>query len=981
MHRSLLRVTRGLTLAVTCGVAGTVFAVPAASAEVRVSANQRVASDPSAFRGKDQVSLAVNPTNPNHVVAVNVNYFTDACEATASFDGGSTWSSATELKVPAVAVGNPFLPSCRVSNHAGESLFQGVMFGTGNNVYATAITPRSAGGTEEGATALLYKSTDGGVTWASGVIALPGGSGQTVATGPYYELPNVVVKPGGGTGGADLVYVVATDSSGSGNSASPCVGTAGTRCAAIRVARSLNGGSTFGTPVQASPPGVPTVDASSAALGPDDALNITWRNSGQTADVQFVRSTNQGQTFSAPVIVTAVSNVARSSASHVTPAMFSASSFPRMAVNSTNGNLYIVYNQGGAGPTAPAGGYRGADHFIPPDSAVYFQRSLNNGQTWSTPKLVNDRIPKPGVGIVQTRHPAVSVAPNGRVDIVWEDRRHWYQGPGERTCVHTHIFCDDARLGDTYLSSSTDNGASFGANRRVSDHSHNNDVGYDYRFATYWAFGPQAVPMGNDKLLVGWMDSQEGSYDSDNQDIYVAKVDFAASGAAPQTFVNQSDPVALSVALARRGYAGGGESAMLSTFASRNATRVVIVNKDDPAAALAASVLARAHLSPILLSSAGGLSADVKAEVNRLAPAGAYVVGDTTALSAQVVADLAAAGIPSGEITRLSSGDAAGTAAALATNMDKRAQVEKDADVPAFDAVVIANPAGPDAAAAAGLASARRLPILYVSTNAIPAATASALSSLDITRALVIGDAGQVSSAVRSALPTSTRLGGADQYATSQSVVDESIQRGLPTNMVFVADGSRPMDAALLGAVVGRATGLMLLSPGALHSTAAATVAETGLTGVDQVVLVGAPASGATPPPPPPVAVAPPPPPVSVTPTIVRRKGTLSSKATPRTDLRAPYVFRVSGTLTRPSGMTKSRACTGRVSVQWKRGKTTISTRRVSLTKDCTYSVKVTFKSKQRFASFKRLKFTARFLGNTYVSPVSATSKFVRVRR
>ena len=85
--------------------------------------------------------------------------------------------------------------------------------------------------------------------------------------------------------------------------------------------------------------------------------------------------------------------------------------------------------------------------------------------------------------------------------------------------------------------------------------------------------------MGNDKLIVGWMDSRKGSYDSDNQDIYVAKVDFAAGAAVPQANTDQTDPVALSVALSKRHYPGGGEGAMLSGFATRNATNVVIVNK------------------------------------------------------------------------------------------------------------------------------------------------------------------------------------------------------------------------------------------------------------------------------------------------------------------------------------------------------------------------------------------------------------------
>jgi hypothetical protein len=68
--------------------------------------------------------------------------------------------------------------------------------------------------------------------------------------------------------------------------------------------------------------------------------------------------------------------------------------------------------------------------------------------------------------------------------------------------------------------------------------------------------------------------------------------------------------------------------------------------------------------------------------------------------------------------------------------------------------------------------------------------------------------------------------------------------------------------------------------------------------------------------------------------------------------------------------------------VQVKRGGTTISTRRVSLRKDCTYRSTVSFATSKRFGrTIKRLKFTARFLGNTRVAPATATSRYVRVRR
>ena len=129
------------------------------------------------------------------------------------------------------------------------------------------------------------------------------------------------------------------------------------------------------------------------------------------------------------------------------------------------------------------------------------------------------------------------------------------------------------------------------------------------------------------------------------------------------------------------------------------------------------------------------------------------------------------------------------------------------------------------------------------------------------------------------------------------------------------------------------------------------------------------PASDATPPPPPPAAA------------VVRRRGSLSARVTPSTDLRAPFAFRTTGRLTLPSGVTRAQGCNGRVTVQVKRGGTTISTRRVSLTKSCTYSLRVSFGNSRRFGRSTRLKFTARFVGNAVVLRDTAPLRFVRVRR
>jgi putative cell wall-binding protein len=848
---------RAFRLAMIVAAVGLVGPVVAAQGAIRVGQNYRLNSDPSPFRGKDQVALAVDPGNPNHIVEVNANYLTQNCEGTASFDGGVTWTSAFAFSAPAPGPGQqPFQPTCRISNHLGETMFQTVAFGRGQNVYATSIDPRlAATGGEEGASTLVYRSTNGGRTWGPGVVAMPGG--PTSAAGPYYELSTLAVDPGAGKGGADRIYSVAHETTGFGNSApifgngapgctfipSPPPAPQVPNCPSVRTAVSVDGAQTFSAGVNASPPGVAVAGPDSASqpvISPDHSVSVAWRTLGTGGSIEVARSTDHGQSWSSAVIATNVTAGGRPSSSHVIPLPSTGSSFPRLAVDKRSGNLYLVYNQGPPGPTAPAGGYRGADHFINPDSHVYFQRSLDHGATWSMPKLIDDVTAYPGSLTVQTRHPTVAVAPNGRVDIVWEDRRHWYQGPGEHNCVHTHLACGDARLGDTYYAYSSDGGRTFSRNIRVSDRSHNNDVGFDYRFGANWAFGPQSAAIGNDQVLIGWMDSREGSFDTDNMDVYLAKVNLNAPSDIPQASINQTEPVSLSVALSRSTYMGGGESLLAGTFATRSATKVVIVNQGDVAGALAGAVLARANLGPVLLAPASGLTPAVRAEIARLSPAGAYVVGDTAHLSDQVTKDLSNLGVDLSQIARVAGADDPSTAAAIAAQFDRRTVVEKAVGTPAFDAAIIANPRSPDAGAAAALAAARRLPILYVTTGSIPAATASALSSLNIKKTLVVGGPQWVSAAVLGALPSASRLGGADQYATSRAVAAESQRRGLPSNIVYVADGTRPMDAALLGAAVGRLTGIMVLSRAPLYGTAANTVSSFGLRNVDELVLLGA---------------------------------------------------------------------------------------------------------------------------------------------
>jgi hypothetical protein len=135
-----------------------------------------------------------------------------------------------------------------------------------------------------------------------------------------------------------------------------------------------------------------------------------------------------------------------------------------------------------------------------------------------------------------------------------------------------------------------------------------------------------------------------------------------------------------------------------------------------------------------------------------------------------------------------------------------------------------------------------------------------------------------------------------------------------------------------------------------------------------------------TPPPPPPIGIpAPPPPPGPAA--VVARRGRLSASLSPARDLRAPFVFRLSGRLTLPAGVPAAAGCRGRVTVQVKRGRTTIATRRPSLTRTCTYRVRITFATRRQLRRATRLRFSARFAGNARVLPATAVSRYGRVSR
>jgi X-Pro dipeptidyl-peptidase (S15 family)/X-Pro dipeptidyl-peptidase C-terminal non-catalytic domain len=101
-----------------------------------------------------------------------------------------------------------------------------------------------------------------------------------------------------------------------------------------------------------------------------------------------------------------------------------------------------------------------------------------------------------------------------------------------------------------------------------------------------------------------------------------------------------------------------------------------------------------------------------------------------------------------------------------------------------------------------------------------------------------------------------------------------------------------------------------------------------------------------------------------------------------RNRLSKQRVLRTTGRLILPRGVTRKQGCRGRLSIQVKARKRTISTRRPFVRhKNCRFASKVRFRHRSRFGRAKRLTVRVRFGGNAKLTPASTKVRRVRIRR
>jgi uncharacterized repeat protein (TIGR01451 family) len=211
----------------------------------------------------------------------------------------------------------------------------------------------------------------------------------------------------------------------------------------IVFSRSTNGNTSWSAPIRITGG---DVQGSVPAVAPDGTVYVVYGvsifNGPHSGYLRVAKSTDGGAHFGSGVLAATIQAIPYTFANSTfrTPA-----SLPAFAISPVNGNMYLAWAD-----------YRNGD------ADIYFTRSTNGGTAWSTPARLDDDPLSNGVDQWQ---PQISVAPNGRVAVMWFDRR--LNCPTDSWILPAHRglanFCID-----TFMTRSFDEGQTWVANIRAS---------------------------------------------------------------------------------------------------------------------------------------------------------------------------------------------------------------------------------------------------------------------------------------------------------------------------------------------------------------------------------------------------------------------------------------------------------------------------------------------------------------------------------
>ena len=484
---------------------------------------------------QNESSIAINPLDPNVLIGSAVDYRNGSTtKAYYSHDGGRTWDN--------VDLGQA--RSGWASSNDPSVCFDHL--GRGYLCYGGFNRQGSAQFGENGVFVSL--TDDGGKTWTQKHIAVIIHTGPQTADSAfedkyYVHVDTATSSPYRGTLYIPWKRVINTDSS-----------------TQIVIARSTDRGLTWLPPVAVSDRFSGTSEATTfgqsfplARTGPDGSVHLVW-NSGTESSVRYARSTDGGVTWTSPRIIHTYEpfgekiTIAGQSNSRV-KGIVRAEAYPTLAIDNTgganNGNLYLVW---------------AADN----EPNIYFSRSTDNGDTWSTPTMPltdpsNDQF-----------WPWIAVDPtNGDIAVMYFDSRD----------------DEDNILVNCYVSYSSDGGQTW-TDRRVGDDE--NDLRRNPFSGRTFAGDYSGCDFYAGKVYPSWVDMRHTTeLNMADNDVYTALINVNAP-AAPEEFsattiADQPTQIALDwSAIDERSFGQPLEP---------NETRYIVLRDSEPIAELALSEL------------------------------------------------------------------------------------------------------------------------------------------------------------------------------------------------------------------------------------------------------------------------------------------------------------------------------------------------------------------------------------------------------
>ncbi len=337
----------------------------------------------------------------------------------------------------------------------------------------------------------------------------------------------------------------------------------------------------------------------------------------------------------------------------------------------------------------------------------------------------------------------------------------------------------------------------------------------------------KAAPYGHAMVFVEWANPEhtymyiEHSSGSNNGAVY-QKVPYpfwpdgtiGTKGYYPYRYENIEDDFAdvLDKVSGSDRYATAVEASKLAFPEGATAPSVVIASGRSWPDALGGSALAGAAGGPLLLTDTSSLPAATAAEIKRLAPDKAYILGGESVVTDRVAGTLGSLGC---EVVRLGGRSRYDTSALVAGEAVRVAR----ASGRTVDAAFIATGADfPDALAASPLSAHTARPVLLTDPDVLSSEALGAIDTLGLDSVTVLGGVNCVSASVEASLAATganvTRIAERDRYRTALAIAEEGERLGLTWEHAAVASGTSFADALSGGAAQGLGGSLLVLTPG-----------------------------------------------------------------------------------------------------------------------------------------------------------------------